>query len=62
VYLVLAVIAAQAETNIWFVIPAKAGIHLDLLGRIRSKMDSRFRGNDDSLETMATGPKGFNPA
>jgi hypothetical protein len=29
------------------VIPAKAGIHLDLRFFMQSKMDSRFRGNDD---------------
>jgi hypothetical protein len=28
------------------VIPAKAGIHLDLALSLKSKMDSRFRGND----------------
>jgi hypothetical protein len=33
------------------VIPAKAGIHF--LGRAKSKMDSRFRGNDDTLEDVA---------
>jgi hypothetical protein len=28
------------------VIPAKAGIHVDLAQRQNSKMDSRLRGND----------------
>jgi hypothetical protein len=32
------------------VIPAKAGIHFDCGGR---NMDSRFRGNDESVRTAA---------
>jgi len=32
---------------VYVVIPAQAGIHVDLFFPLRSKMDSRLRGNDD---------------
>jgi hypothetical protein len=39
------------------VIPAKAGIHLDLRLRLQSEMDSRLRGNDEAFFWRIRNPK-----